>query len=136
MSSVRSPKTILSIAAAIVLAVPAAASAHAGLIATIPAGDAVVAASPSELVLTFSEPVIASAGAVRVLDGVARPVPIERLRQAEGGKQIVVPLERSLRRGSYTVVWKVISLEGASRSPRGDAQAPCAHGADEVEMPR
>jgi methionine-rich copper-binding protein CopC len=108
---VRSPKTVLAIAVAIVLAVPAAASAHAGLISTLPARDAVVAASPSELVLNFSEPVIASAGAVRVLDGVARPVPIERLRQADGGKQIVVPLKRSLQRGSYTVVWKVISRD-------------------------
>jgi methionine-rich copper-binding protein CopC len=97
-------------AIAILLALPASASAHAGLISSTPGDDAVVAESPRELVLSFSEPVITGAGSVEVLDGVARPVPIGRLTQDEGGN-LVVPLERTLERGSYTVVWKVISRD-------------------------
>jgi methionine-rich copper-binding protein CopC len=99
----------LLIALAVALAVPAAAFAHAGLMASTPGADAVVAESPKELVLTFSEPVITSADSVQVLDGVARPVPIGRLRSE--GDNVVVPLGRTLERGSYTVVWKVISRD-------------------------
>ena len=100
----------LCAALALLLALPASASAHAGLMSSTPGNDAVVGESPRELLLTFSEPVITSADSVQVLDGVAKPVPIGRLSQKEGGK-VVVPLGRTLERGSYTVVWKVISRD-------------------------
>ena len=90
---------------------PASASAHATLMSTTPGTDAVVSESPGRLVLTFSEPVITSTNSVEVLDGVAQPVPTGRLRQPEEG-QLVVPLGRALERGSYTVVWNVISRDG------------------------
>ena len=101
----------LCVALAAMLMVPASASAHATLMSTTPGTDAVVSESPGRLVLTFSEPVITSKNSVEVLDGVAQPVPAGRLRQPEEGK-LVVPLGRALERGSYTVVWKVISRDG------------------------
>jgi methionine-rich copper-binding protein CopC len=97
-----------ALAAALVL--PASASAHATLMSTTPGSDAVVRESPDRLVLTFSEAVIAGKDSVQVLDGVAQPVPTGRLTQPEEGK-LVVPLGRELERGSYTVVWKVISRD-------------------------
>lgn len=101
-----------------------------------PGADAVVAQSPRELALRFSEPVITSADSVQVLDGVARPVPVGRLSQDDGGT-VVVPLGRELERGSYTVVWKVISrdqdpVEGvfvfhvSTRGAAGAGPAPAA----------
>ena len=100
----------LCVALAVMLMLPAAASAHATLISATPGPDAVVPESPGRLVLTFSEPVITSNDSVQVLDGVAQPVPTGGLSQSEEGK-LVVPLGRALERGSYTVVWKVISRD-------------------------
>ena len=94
----------LLVALAVALALPAAALAHAGLLSTTPGGDAVIAEAPKEVVLRFTEPVDASTATVQVLDGVARPVPTGALRQPDD-RQIVVPIEGTLARGTYTVVW-------------------------------
>ena len=130
----------LCVALAAMLMLPGSASAHATLMSTTPGADAVVSESPGRLVLTFSEPVITSNDSVQVLDGVAQPVPTGRLSQSEEGK-LVVPLGRALERGSYTVVWKVISrdqdpVEGAFAfhvSTRGAAPPlPPASGESDV----
>ena len=100
----------LLVALAIALALPASAAAHASLLSSTPSGDAVIGSPPGELVLRFSEPVDATAATVQVLDGVAKRVPAGALRQPDD-RQIVVPLAGTLARGSYTVVWKVISRD-------------------------
>ena len=100
----------LLVALAVALALPAVAFAHAGLLSTTPGGDSVIAEAPKEVVLRFTEPVDASTATVQVLDGVAKPVPTGALRQPDD-RQIVVPLEGTLARGTYTVVWKVISRD-------------------------
>ncbi len=92
------------------LAIPSSATGHATLMSATPAHETVVEVSPKEIVLRFSEPVVPEAGAVRVFDGVAEPVPIGKPRQPRP-MEVVVPITGTLERGSYTVVWRVISAD-------------------------
>jgi len=101
-----------AVAAAVLaaLAIPASAAAHATLLSSTPAHETVVEVSPTEIVLRFSEPVVPEPGAVRVFDGVAERVPIGKPHQPQK-TEVVVPLTGKLERGSYTVVWRVISAD-------------------------
>jgi copper transport protein len=90
------------------LALAPAAHAHAELLQTQPARGATVASAPDHVALTFDEPVETSLGSVRVYSGsgervdrgaVSRPRP----------QQVAVALDRSLRRGTYTVAWRILS---------------------------
>jgi methionine-rich copper-binding protein CopC len=94
----------------VALALPATAAGHATLLSTTPAHETVVEVSPDRIVLRFSEPVVPEPGAVRVFDGVAEPVPIGKPQQPQP-MEVVVPLTGKLERGSYTVVWRVISAD-------------------------
>jgi methionine-rich copper-binding protein CopC len=101
---------VLVAALVAILAMPAVAGAHATLLSMTPAHETVVEVSPQQLVLRFSEPVETVAGDVRVFDGLAEPVPVGKL-QRPVKTEVVVPLEGKLERGSYTVVWRVISAD-------------------------
>ena len=99
--------------AAVVLAallLPSQAAGHATLLSTTPGDEAVVDAAPREIVMRFSEPVAVRPGDVKVFDGVAKPVPIGDVRQPSP-KEVVVELPGELERGSYTVVWRSISVD-------------------------
>jgi len=93
------------------LAVVPAAGAHAQLISTTPANDAVVDAAPAAVSLRFSEPVEAALGAVRVYDA--------RATRVDGGavdrpssREVRASIDRRLGRGTYTVTWRVVSADG------------------------
>ena len=93
------------------LAVAAPGAAHTELLANDPESGAVVAASPRQVRLEFSEPVQTAFGAVRVYDGQARRIdrgPLERPL----GTDVVAAVPDSLARGTYTVVWRVVSEDG------------------------
>jgi methionine-rich copper-binding protein CopC len=106
----RGRRTAVVAAVLVALALPASAAGHATLLSSTPAHETVVDSSPSQIVLRFSEPVRPEPGAVRVFDGVAEPVPIGKLQQPQP-MEVVVPLTGKLERGSYTVVWRVISAD-------------------------
>jgi copper transport protein len=92
------------------LATAAPAGAHARLLTTDPANDAVLEESPAEVRLRFSEPVETAFGAVRVYDARARRVDsgeVERPRASE----VAVAVEDRLARGTYTVTWRVVSAD-------------------------
>jgi copper transport protein len=92
------------------LATPAGAHAHARLLTTEPANDAVLETSPGQVRLRFSEPVETAFGAVRVYDAQARRVDageVERTR----GNEVAVGLDDRLPRGTYTVTWRVVSAD-------------------------
>ena len=93
------------------LALVPAAGAHAQLIATTPANDAVVDASPAEVTLRFSEPVEAAFGAVRVYDARARRVDAGKLDRPSS-REVRAELDRRLGRGTYTATWRVVSADG------------------------
>ena len=54
------------------LVIAPSALAHAGLDASTPSNDEVLGRAPEQVVLTFSDPVEAALGSVRVYNGAAR----------------------------------------------------------------
>lgn len=97
----------------LLLLVPmASVSAHAELIGSDPADGEVLAAPPSRVRLQFSEPIereffsleVYTADRVRVDGGDAR-IPADDVAALEAGVTIRDP-------GTYTVVWRVLSIDG------------------------
>jgi copper transport protein len=111
---VRLPRRVaalLAVAAAAGL-LPAAASAHAYLVKTVPAASVTLAEPPPDVALTFDEAVeprfalisVTDAGAHRETTGPVR-------RSASDPDTLVVPLRR-LGEGWYLVYWRAISVDG------------------------
>lgn len=123
----------------VLAAPPSKASAHAALVRTSPAADAVLASAPAEVVLTFSEPVRAVAGKVRVIgpDG-------ERADAGEptaAGEVLTIPLGPGGARGTYVVSFRVISADshpvagGYSYAVGAPSTTPPTAGADDEVDP-
>lgn len=85
-----------------------AAFAHATLLETEPANDAVVEASPDRVVLRFDEGVESALGAIRVYDGDGEQVDAGEITRPSR-ESVAVAIDRELQRGTYTVTWRVIS---------------------------
>ena len=103
--SSRSPPSLAA------LALVPAAGAHARLMTTDPANDAVLEQSPRSVLLRFDEPVETAFGAIRVYDARARRVDsgeVERPSETEAR----IALDRRLARGTYTATWRVVSADG------------------------
>jgi copper transport protein len=93
------------------LAVVPTAGAHAQLISTTPANDAVVDAAPAGVSLRFSEPVEAAFGAIRVYDARATRVDDGDVDRPSS-REVRTGIDRRLGRGTYTVTWRVVSADG------------------------
>ena len=113
-------KTLVSIIALLSCGVIAAtAQAHAKLTAASPAADAVVAASPKELRITFNEGLIAKFSGVEVQTKDGKKVETGAAAlDPKDNKQLIVPLPAELSDGVYSVKWHAVSddthrLEGA-----------------------
>ncbi|WP_205695940.1 copper resistance protein CopC [Conexibacter sp. SYSU D00693] len=103
----------LFLALVALLALPAAAQAHARLVGTAPERGATLRAAPQEVVFRFNEPVEAAFGAVRVYDGTGKEVDDRRLRSPGGDShRVAVGLPRGLADGTYTAVYRLISADG------------------------
>jgi copper transport protein len=101
---------VATAALAAVLATAPAAGAHARLLTTQPANDAVLEQSPGAVLLRFDEPVETAFGAIRVYDARAHRVDsgdVERPSEREAR----VELGRRLARGTYTATWRVVSAD-------------------------
>ncbi|WP_431039865.1 copper resistance protein CopC [Streptomyces sp. P9-1] len=100
---------ILAVTGAL-LAGAAPASAHAALTGSDPAQGAVVDTAPSQVSLTFSEPVAVGDDSVRVLDPKG-----ERVDKGDpanpSGTTYSVPLVSGLPDGTYTVAYQVVSAD-------------------------
>ena len=109
----RSYRPVLVAVAAILvaLALVPAAGAHARLITTEPANDAVLEQSPRFVLLRFDEPVETAFGAIRVYDSRARRVDAGKVERPSE-KEARIKLERRLARGTYTATWRVVSADG------------------------
>jgi copper transport protein len=86
---------------------PSAAFAHASLIASDPAGDAVLAVAPAALTLTFNEAVTPLL--MRIID--QRGVATDIARVDRRGDSVVV-MPPTLAEGAYVLSWRVISEDG------------------------
>lgn len=87
------------------------AEGHANLLGTSPANDQVIAESPAEIRLRFDEPVERALASVTVFDGEAQRVSLGRLA-VENDREVVVPVPDALSRGTFTVVWRSVSVDG------------------------
>jgi copper transport protein len=99
---------IFLVAAAALLA-PAAASAHARLVRTVPADRAVLAHAPDRVVAYFDDAIRVAPdnAAIRNGDGsVLQAKPIAH------GKTLVLPLRARLGEGDYSVRWSAVSDDG------------------------
>jgi copper transport protein len=96
----------------VLLAVPAAASAHATLEATVPERGAALARAPAEVVFRFDEPVDAGLGGVRVVDARGNQVQAGRTFHPGGrGAEVAVRLPSTLGDGGYTATCQVVSAD-------------------------
>ncbi|MFO7777593.1 MAG: copper resistance protein CopC [Nitriliruptoraceae bacterium] len=86
------------------------AAAHALLVGSQPSDRAVLAEAPSEVVLTFTEPVTLPSGGLRVLDGAAQRVDLGTVATAEA-TQVAVALPPELPDGGYVVTYRVVSAD-------------------------
>ena len=85
--------------------------AHASLKSSDPAANASVSASPSQILLTFTEPVDPSLSLVKVVDASGKPAPgVGAARPVAGqSDQLSVPVRKPLPKGVYTVNWRSVS---------------------------
>jgi copper transport protein len=98
---------------AALLAVPAAASAHATLEGSAPQRGATVKDQPGAVVLRFSEPVEGNFGAIRVYDAEGAQVDAgEAFHPGGEGSRLGVRLGPDLPAGSYTATYRVVSADG------------------------
>ena len=100
-----------TVACAVMLVVPAMASAHASLQTSDPASGAVVPSAPSGVTLTFNEPVETALGAIRVFDADATRVDGGDTTRV-GGRSVSTKIPGKLANGTYTVSWRVASSDG------------------------
>ena len=120
----------LAVTLALLLLVPAAASAHATLDAATPERGARLDAAPEQVVLKFSEGVEANFGAVRVFDTEGREVQEgNTFHPGDRNREVAVRLKPGLGDGGYTVTYRVVSadshpISGGYVFVVGDAAAP------------
>jgi copper transport protein len=94
-----------------VLALAPAAGAHARLLTTEPANDAVLEQSPRFVLLRFDEPVETAFGAIRVYDARAHRVDRGSVERPSD-KEARIALDGRLARGTYTATWRAVSADG------------------------
>jgi copper transport protein len=97
-------------ALAVLLALAPAAVAHSTLRSTEPPRDRVVDNPPKMVLLHFDEPVETALGSITVYDGEGRRVDAGEIVRPSP-KSVEVKIDRPLERGTYTVVWRVISAD-------------------------
>lgn len=92
------------------VALPAAASAHAVVEQTQPTRGAALERAPERVAVTFDEPVESSFGALRVFAADGERVDVGDVEQPSGDA-IAVGVEDGLPDGAYTVTYRVVSAD-------------------------
>ena len=95
--------------AVLVALTPGAASAHAAFDRSDPQPNSVLAESPAEIRIWFTEPLEDGYNEVRLFDETGHEIPNLTVERGEGEKSLVVPLPEPLANGTYSVVWKNLS---------------------------
>ena len=106
-----------TLAAALILGLPLVSSpalAHAELVSAVPAAEATVSAPlPTELRLTFSEPIELAFTKVSVKGSDGQALALGALAlDAADAKTLIVPLAAALPAGSVTVEWTAVAADG------------------------
>lgn len=85
--------------------------AHAELISSSPANQAVLDRSPTELTLEFTEAVDPIEPGIRVVDGDGNEVEIGKVDQSGGSDMMRADISDALDDGTYVVAWQAISAD-------------------------
>jgi copper transport protein len=110
--SARRRGVVAAAAVALALLVPAAASAHAYLIKTVPAASVILSRPPRTVQLTYDEAVEPRFAIVSVTDvGAHQETTGPVTRSPSNPDTLVVPLRR-VGEGWYLVYWRAISVDG------------------------
>ncbi len=91
------------------LGVAGTALAHAELVSSSPANQTVVATSPPEIVLTFSESVDALENSIRLVDAAGAQVVLGPIESS--GETFIASVPSTLGEGTYIVGWQAISTD-------------------------
>jgi copper transport protein len=94
------------LALALAVLAPAAAFAHAVLVASEPSDGAMLAASPERITLTFNEPVAPLVLRLLAPDGEGRNIAVTQ----DGATLAIVPAE-ALQSGTHLLSWRVVSAD-------------------------
>ena len=94
----------------VALLVPAAASAHATLLRTVPSSGAVLAHSPGVVRVEFDDTIRVAPGNAAVANDSGASVLAGKPRVVQ--HTLVVPLAEGLRDGAYSVRWSIVSDDG------------------------
>jgi methionine-rich copper-binding protein CopC len=113
MSKRKSRLCIGTLAVAALMALPIPASSHAGLVKSEPGRRAVLTTPPQQVRLCFNEKVEAKFSAVSMADdsGNAVAMGMPAMDPAEP-RCLVTPVSGALWDGSYTVKYRVLSVDG------------------------
>ena len=87
---------------------PTAASAHAVLLSTSPAANAVVETRPDAVTLDFNEPVSPLAASLIAADGST----LDLTQAATGGAEVRITLPETVAEGTHVLSWRVVSADG------------------------
>lgn len=94
----------------VALLVPAAASAHATLLRTVPADGAVLAHGPAAVRVEFDDTIRVASGNAAVANDSGASILAGTPTVA--GHTLVVPLRKGLPDGAYSVRWSIVSDDG------------------------
>jgi copper transport protein len=101
----------VAVVAAVIGLTAVPAFAHAVLEGTDPGAGATVKQSPKRITLSYSEPVEASLGAVRVYNSRADKVDVGDAHHPNGKASVVAVDTPKLDDGLYVVTWRVVSAD-------------------------
>jgi len=87
------------------------ALAHAELISSNPANQSILASTPAEILLRFSEGVDPIGDSIRLVDAAGNPVPLGPLDQSLGGDTLRTPVPATIEDGTYVVGWQAVSAD-------------------------
>jgi copper transport protein len=88
------------------------AFAHASLVSTTPAQNSQLAVAPSSVSLVFDQEVGVNSGSLTVMDAGGRVVSGAPTHPGGNSSVVQVGLKPALGIGSYTVSWRVVSVDG------------------------
>jgi methionine-rich copper-binding protein CopC len=100
-----------------ILTVPAAASAHAVLVASQPGAQERVERAPLMVTLTFDEPVETSVGSLRVFDSKGDSHATGPVFHPGGDPRSIAARVGKLQRGRFVVSWQVVSADSHIETP-------------------
>ncbi len=107
------PRILTAAAIFAAIAASPAVFAHAHLKNQYPAADAAVTAAPQALTLDFSEGIEPNFSGVKITGPQEAAVKTGAVKRNEkDNKQLIVPIEESLKPGEYLVDWHVVSVDG------------------------